>query len=226
MQMLIINVIALVTGTAIGCLIRKRIPGKLQENAMIYLAVMTLALGIRLVMRAANFSPVVIAFLIGGTLGHFLKIDSRIYELPNKFAKNGAGTDISVLMTCATLYCFSTSGILGAMELGFSGDTTLLTTKAVMDFVAGIFFAAAGAGWGQAIVSVPMAVILISFYLLSRFMMPYLTPGMIDDFSACGGLILITNALRMMKLNDPPVLDLVPAMFAIFIVSGVWERLL
>lgn len=222
LTMFMVNVAALMLGTAAGCILKKRIPAKLQENSMIYLAVMTLVLGIRLVIRVVNFSAVVIAFLIGGIVGHFLEIDKKVYALPDKFAKGGSGADVSILINCATLCCFSTTGILGAMELGFSGDATLLVTKAVMDFVTGIFFAAAGAGWMQMLVSIPMLTILLSCYIMSQFMMPYLTPDMIKDFSACGGMILITGALRMTKLKNPPVLDLIPAMVLIFFVRGLW----
>lgn len=223
MYIFLVNVAALVAGTALGCLLKKHISEKLQENSMIYLAIVTLALGIRLLGRAVSFSAVVIAFLLGGCIGHFLKLDQRLYALPGRFAKSGSGFDPGILVTGFTLYCFSTSGILGAMDLGFSGDSTLLVTKAVMDFVAGIFFAAAGAGWLQMVISVPLAVMLFCLYFLSRLLMPHLTPDMIGDFSACGGLLLMANALRMTKLKNPPVIDLVPSLILIFPISWLWS---
>ena len=41
-------------------------------------------------------------------------------------------------MTGFTLYCVSTSGILGAMDLGLSGDTTLLMIKAVPNLLTAV----------------------------------------------------------------------------------------
>lgn len=223
MLILLVNVAALIVGTAAGCLLKKYVPEKLQSNSMLYFSVVTLVLGIRLLNRTVNFSAVVIAFLIGGTVGHFLKLDSRLYSLPGKLAGAKSGFDVGTFMTGFTLYCVSTSGILGAMDLGLSGDSTLLITKAVMDLLAAVFFAAAGAGWFQMLIALPLAVILFGFYFLSRLLMPYVTADMIGDFSACGGMILVVNALRMTKLKDPPVIDLVPSLILIFPLSWFWS---
>lgn len=222
MYILLVNMAALIVGTTIGCILKKYVPEKLQKDSMIYFSVITLVLGIRLIERTNSFSAVVIAFLVGGTIGHFLRLDERMASLPHRLSGGNSGFDAETLMTGFTLYCVSTSGILGAMDLGLSGDSTLLMIKAVMDLLAAVFFAAAGAGWLQLLVAVPLGVILFGFYFLSRILMPYVTPEMIGDFSACGGMILIVNALRMTKLKNPPVLDLVPALVLIFPVSWLW----
>ena len=142
--------------------------------------------------------------------------------LPEKFASKSGGFDAGMFLTGFTLYCFSTSGILGAMDLGFSGDTTLLITKAVMDFLAAVFFAAAGAGWQQMLITIPLGVILFGLSCLSTLVMPPVTQEMIGDFSGCGGMILVANALRMTKLKNPPVIDLIPAMILVFPISWLW----
>ena len=69
MHILLVNMSALILGTVIGCLLKKYVPEKLQENSMIYFSIVTLVLGIRLIERTTSFSAVVIAFLIGGTIG-------------------------------------------------------------------------------------------------------------------------------------------------------------
>lgn len=222
MHILFVNMAALIIGTIIGCLLKKYVPEKLQQNSMLYFSVVTLVLGIRLIERTTSFSAVVIAFLLGGTIGHFLRLDERMAALPQKLSGGKSGFDAGTLMTGFTLYCVSTSGILGAMDLGLSGDTTLLMIKAVMDLLAAVFFAAAGAGWMQLLIAVPLGIVLFGFYFLSKVLMPYVTPEMIGDFSSCGGMILIVNALRMTKLKNPPVLDLVPSLALIFPISWLW----
>lgn len=189
---------------------------------MIYLSVVTLVLGIRLLNRTVNFSAVVIAFLLGGTIGHFLGLDRRVAGLPQRFAGKSGGFDAAAFLTGFTLYCFSTSGILGAMDLGFSGDSTLLVTKAIMDLLAAVFFAAAGVGWIQMLIALPLGIILVGLYFLSALLMPHVTQDMIGDFSGCGGMILVVNALRMTKLKNPPVVDLIPALLLIFPISWMW----
>lgn len=55
------------------------------------------------------------------------------------------------------------------------------------------------------------------FYGLSEFLMPHLTAEMIGDFSACGGLIQLLNALRIAKLKNPPVADYIPSLVLVFL---------
>ncbi len=222
MYILLVNVAALAVGTAVGCLLKKYIPKKLQENSMMYFSIITLVLGIRLLNRTVNFAAVVIAILAGGVIGYLLGLDRRVAGLPKRFASKSQGFDAGMFLTGFTLYCFSTSGILGAMDLGFSGDITLLVTKAVMDLLAAVFFAAAGAGWQQMLITIPLGVILFGLYFLSTLLMPHVTQEMIGDFSGCGGMILVANALRMTKLKNPPVIDLIPAMILIFPITWLW----
>ena len=51
MHILLVNMSALILGTVIGCLLKKYVPEKLQENSMIYFSIVTLVLGIRLSRR-------------------------------------------------------------------------------------------------------------------------------------------------------------------------------
>ena len=217
---IVLNLLAVVAGTAIGCFFRKYISWQLQDNFMIYFSIISTALGIQLLGRVSNLSAVVLTFLLSGLLGHAMQIDKRVGSLAGKGeSQNQSST--SVILVAFTLFCASTSGILGALDLGFSGDTTLLITKATMDFLAALFFASAS-GWTIAVIAVPLGVILGAFYLLSTQISPYLSVEMIGNFSAYGGFIQFLNALRIIKLKDPPVLDMLPGMILIFPITYFW----
>ncbi len=222
MHVILINLAALVSGTLLGCGLKSLIPVRLRQDSMVYFAVITVALGVRLLEQTVNFSAVVIAFLLGGTVGHFLHLDAAISRLPKRFASQGGAVDASVFLSGLTIFCISASGITGSVILGFSGDATLLTTKAVMDFVAAIFFAAAGAGMAQMLIAIPLGIMLFGLYAVSGLVMPLLSDSMIGDFSSCGGMILILNSLRMAKLKDPPVADFIPALVLVLPISWLW----
>lgn len=217
-----LNLLAVVAGAAIGCFFRKYISQRLQDNFMIYFSVISTTLGVQLLGRVSNLSAVVLTFLLGGLLGHALQIDKRIGSLAKKGGNQQNQSASSVILVAFTLFCASTSGILGALDLGFSGDTTLLITKATMDFLAAVFFASA-CGWSIAIIAVPLGIILGAFYLLSTQISPFLSEAMIGNFSAYGGFIQFLNALRIIKLKDPPVLDLLPGMVLIFPITYFWS---
>ena len=92
-----------------------------------------------------------------------------------------------------------------------------------MDCVASIFFAGSS-GFILSVISVPLAMILMAFYWLSGILMPLLTPEMIGDFSACGGLIQLLNAMRIAKIKNPPVADFMPALVLVFFISMFWTK--
>ena len=205
------NILAVPLGTAVGCILRKHISPKLQENSMTYFAIISAALGFQMLGRVSQMTVVVLAFLMSGVVGHALKLDQRVGGIARKGTGGGQTDAAQALLSAFTLFCISTAGILGAVELGFSGDATLLTTKAAMDFLSAVFFSTS-CGWVLSIISIPLGAILLVFYLLSTGISPYLTDAVIGNFSACGGLIQLANALRIAKLKDPPVLDLAPGL--------------
>ena len=51
---------------------------------------------------------------------------------------------------------------------------------------------------------------------------PLTTPGMINDFKACGGFLMLATGFRMVKLKNFPTADMIPAMVLIMPMSWFW----
>ena len=45
---------------------------------------------------------------------------------------------------------------------------------------------------------------------------------MIDDFRACGGLIMIATGLRIAGVRDFPIAEMIPAMLLVWPLSRAW----
>lgn len=45
---------------------------------------------------------------------------------------------------------------------------------------------------------------------------------MINDFKACGGVLLLATGFRMIKVKMFPVADMIPAMVLVMPVSWMW----
>ncbi len=222
MWILLVNLSAIIVGTILGCLLRKYINRDLQDNSMVYFAIVTAVLSIRVMERINNFSAVVTAFLLGGVVGHILQIDHRLQSLSGKIPSNGRSDNALLLVAAFTAFCISTSGILGAMDLAFSGSKELLITKAIMDLLAAVFFAAS-CGWSLLVITIPLAMVLFGFYGLAGVLMPIMTPALIGDFSGCGGMILLLSTLRLAKIKEVPVTDLIPALALVIPISYLWN---
>ena len=58
--------------------------------------------------------------------------------------------------------------------------------------------------------------------LLAGLIYPLTTPEMINDFKACGGVLLLATGFRMIRVKMFPVADMIPAMVIVMPVSWFW----
>lgn len=221
MWVIFLDSAGVVLGAIIGCAMKRHISGELRESMNLALAAISVAIGVSLTGKAVHMSAAVLALLAGGVVGHALGIDKRLSNLSALLPDTGGSDTAQTLLVAFSLYCLSTTGVIGALTLGFSGDSTVLMTKAIMDCVASVFFAA-GSGIVLSVIGLPLAGILLLLYSLSGALMPHITADMIGDFSACGGMIQFLNAVRIAKIKNPPVADFMPSLVLVFFVSAFW----
>lgn len=114
-------------------------------------------------------------------------------------------------------------GIFGAINEGITGSTDILLTKAVLDLFSGIVFGTLF-GLSVSLIAIPQFAILALLYASTAFLAPYMTPGMLSDFTACGGVIFVATGLRMCGIKIFPVINMLPSMLIIMPLSALWAR--
>lgn len=72
------------------------------------------------------------------------------------------------------------------------------------------------------LIALPQFFIFMALYLLAGVIYPLCTPAMINDFKACGGILLLATGFRMIKVKEFPVADMIPAMVLAMPVSYLW----
>ena len=131
----------------------------------------------------------------------------------------------SLLITAIVLFCASGTGIYGSIISGMSGDHTILIAKSVLDLFTALIFACT-LGLVTSLIAVPQCLIFLLLFFLARLLFPLTTPTMINDFKACGGVILLATGFRIMKVKDFPIADMIPAMILIWPISWLWTNYL
>ena len=124
-------------------------------------------------------------------------------------------------MTALVLFCASGTGIYGSIVAGMTGDHSILLAKSILDFATALIFACS-LGIVVSLIAVPQFLIFMALYLLAGMIYPLCTPGMINDFKACGGILLLATGFRMIKVKEFPVADMIPAMVLALPVSYLW----
>ena len=128
---------------------------------------------------------------------------------------------MNTLVTIIVLFCASGTGIYGSIVSGMSGDHSVLISKSILDlFTAAIF--ACSLGMVVCMIAIPQLIIFLILFFAATAIFPLTTPGMINDFKACGGFLMLATGFRMVKLKNFPTADMIPAMVLIMPMSWFW----
>ena len=119
------------------------------------------------------------------------------------------------------LFCSSGTGIYGSLDAGMTGNVTILMSKSVLDFFTAMIFACS-LGIITSVIAVPQFLIFLCLFLLAKLIYPLTTPVMINDFKACGGFVLLATGLRIAKIKEFPIADMIPAMILVMPISAFW----
>ena len=126
-----------------------------------------------------------------------------------------------MLITIIVLFCASGTGIYGSIVAGMEGDHSILIAKSILDLPTAMIFAC-GLGAVVAFIAIPQFLIFFLLFLLAGVIYPLTTPAMVNDFKACGGILLFATGFRMIKLKAFPTADMIPAMVLVMPVSWFW----
>lgn len=180
------------------------------------------------------------ALLIGGIIGSLLRIEARVESLAGIIqaavarrtpavaaldatdagADDAAGTSSHVSarerfiegwLTASLLFCVGPLTILGSLNDGLGRGIEELALKSVLDGFASLAFASSF-GLGVAFSSVSVLVVQGALTLVGVLLGSLVPDAHIAALTVVGGLLLIGIALRLLRIRDIPVGDLLPAL--------------
>lgn len=223
------NCIAVLAGGLLGAPLKKAISAELRDNLPTMFGLCAIGIGINSVIKASGMTAVVLALLVGYIIGgslHLEQLASRFFRwLVGVLHLGGQNIDMDFYITAVALFCCSGFGWYGALSEGIAGDPSLLLSKSVLDFFTALIFAAS-LGLSLCAIPLPQAVILLGVFCAGRALAPLLTPTMFADLSACGGLLTMGAGLRVSKIKNLPLVDMMPALLLVMPFSALWSALM
>lgn len=228
----ITNIVLIVLGASIGVLLGNRMPEKTSAVVTDALGLTTLVIGglnlasladakfVAAVTAPGTLLTVLGALILGGVTGSLLKIEARLETfggwLQAKFSKAGGGSQararfIHGFLDASLIFCIGPMAILGAFRDGMGQGFDQLALKSFMDGFLAIAFAAS-LGWGVAASAIPVG-IWQGFLTVVAFFLGSVLPGSaIAAITATGGVLMLGIGLRITKIKDIAVGDLLPAL--------------
>lgn len=215
----IINTLSIVVGALIGLMIRRGISDKLSHEVLRGLGLCTIVIGIQGALKTGNILIMIIAVGVGVAIGEALTLEDRVNHGTDKILKRFSGADNSskiteAFVTSCLIMNVGAMVIVGSLEAGLREDFTMLYTKSLLDFTAGIVLAATmGAGvLGSALFTLIFqgAIVLFSSYLA-----PLLSDALINELSATGSALILAIGMNMVGFTKFKVINYLPALLAV-----------
>jgi uncharacterized protein len=172
--------------------------------------------------RVGESAPLLIvlgSLVIGGVVGSLLRLEQRTEQLGGWLQQRLAGDTGSVerqrfiegFVLASLIFCTGPLTILGALNDGLGNGADQLFLKAALDGFAAIAFAATF-GLGVAASALTIVVVQGGLTLVGVFLGDVLPAPDLAAITATGGLLLVGVALRLLRIREIPVADLLPAL--------------
>jgi uncharacterized membrane protein YqgA involved in biofilm formation len=157
---------------------------------------------------------VLLALVIGGVIGSRLKIEQRLESLgewlQRRFARESESTFIEGFVVASLVFCVGPLTILGGISDGLGAGIDQLILKSTLDLIASMAFASA-LGWGVGLSVVPVVLYQGAWTLVGVFAGNAMSSYAIAAMTATGGLLIMAISLRLLKIREIAVGDLLPA---------------
>ena len=223
----LINVSSIIAGAAVGVFAGSRLSVKTRDLITDILGLITIlaAAGAVIPMFTNEYSEslpqgwtllsILGALLIGGIIGSALRLEIRLEalgeNLRKKFGAKQEGTFVEGFVSSSLLFVIGPLAILGSISDGMGTGIDQLTLKAILDFFAAIAFAAS-LGWGVAVSAIPVGIYQGIWTLIGFALGSVLAQYQIDAMTIVGGLMLLSIGLRLLRIKEVAVGNLLPAL--------------
>ena len=175
--------------------------------------------------KVESMPPVIMAMIVVTFFGELFQLERRVRSgLHGALERVPISTDridMDEYVTIVAIFCASGFGIYGVLMEGMSGESSILLSKAVMDLFTALIFAGA-MGAAVSLAAVPQLIVFLIVFGLSKLVVPLTTPELLNDFMACGGILTVAAGLRVSKIKDSPIINMLPALIFVMPFSSLW----
>lgn len=223
----VVNTLAIVVGSLLGLLLRGGIPEKYSTTVIHAIGLAVVLIGLKGALQSDAILLIIFCMAIGAWMGEFLAIERRLDRLAKRVEarfSRSSGDFAKGLVTTTLLFCVGSMAIVGALESGLTGNHQTLFAKSVLDGISSIIFASTF-GIGVIFSALTVLVYQGAITLSAALVKPLLTPEVVGQMSAIGGLLIMAIGLSLLDIKRIKVANMLPAVFLPLVYYGL-QRLI
>ncbi len=218
----LVNCVAVIIGGLIGLLLKKGIKPSYAEGINKSLGIAVLIIGLNGVISnmftvengslKSSGELLLIVFLVTGTLiGEMIKLNDRFDSFCKKIdSKFKDGGFASGFINGTILFCVGAMSIIGSLNDGLTGDSSVLFVKSALDFVNAVIFGAT-LGFGVVFVCIPMLIYQGGISLLAGSLSSILQGELLTQICMVGYAIIVAIGFNFFLEKKFRTLNMVPA---------------
>jgi uncharacterized membrane protein YqgA involved in biofilm formation len=159
------------------------------------------------------------SLLVGGIVGSLMRLEQRVEGLgawlQSRLTSDQGSAErrrfVEGFVAASLLFCTGPLTVLGSLNDGLGRGADQLFLKSALDGFAALAFAASF-GWGVAASVLTVVVVQGGLTLAGVLLGDVLPDAHVAALTAVGGLLLVGVALRLLRVREIPVADLLPAL--------------
>lgn len=223
-----INMATVTVGGLLGLWLNNVFPPEIETIIFQAIGLCTLVMGVMMCLKMRDGYMLIFIFsmLIGGIIGQVLEIDKGLLQLGETLKTSlsiGDARFTEGLVTAFLLFCVGSMTILGAIEEGLTGKRELLLIKATLDGITSVAFAATY-GVGVLFVIFPMLLLQGGITLAAGSLEKFFTESILAQISAVGGALILAIGIRMLRLGDINIENLLPALLVTVLLTRLYDN--
>ena len=229
----LINTVAVIAGGLLGMGLKKGVADKFQKILMQALGLATIFIGAggvlkyMLVVENGSLTTrgtmlLIFSLVIGCLLGQLLDIESKMEKLGTKLKAavrmQNDNRFVEGFVTTSLIICVGAMAIVGAMQDGLSGDSSMLIAKSMLDFAL-VAILASTYGVGAAFSALPIFLYQGAITLIAALFGAVISDGLIETLSFVGSALIFCVGVNLVKEKTFRVANMLPAL----LVPILWE---
>lgn len=228
----VVNMAAIILGGILGMVGGSFISQRFQDTLLRATGLCVLFLGIGGAMEkmltitegrlsSGGTMMMVVSFAVGSLVGEAANLEEKLEQfgqwLKEKSGNAGDGGFVNAFVTASLTVCVGAMAVVGSIQDGLLGDSSVLILKAMLDFII-ILVMASSMGKGCAFSAIPVGIFQGGFTLLSKAIEPLMTPAAMDNLSLTGSILIFCVGVNLIHPKTFKVVNMLPTI----VVAVIW----